>query len=730
MNNSNKYDHRTFMNLARLHQETIVGEWAGQFGNACIWDERPNHGVWLKDEYALRGLVFYEGFREEIMAMYRSGHTQIGMNLLNNALRSEHIPYNLFFPMMKIRNKNATKGFFNELLGGDAVEEVLDVRIEYAPQPKYCYLNDGTSFDAYMLYRHKDVGLGAVGIEVKYTEKEYSIGETEYKNTHDESGNVRLAEHYDRATCLSGYYLPETECALVEDSLRQIWRNHILGASMVQHGDVSHFSSVTVFPEANPHFHKAAAEYREVLTQEGNATFYTFTYEQMLETMAHHFRTEEHQNWIKYLYTRYLFYTNMPEFPAPIPQQEVENNEGFLNSNIKVVCENQSTAIPVAKTDNRGISQALINAFKQSPVYALYLQHTDELHIGIRNNYLNVYYRLNNIAEVRLANDGVITCAIHPYFLRSEGNSNTTLRGEDIQRQIVDRYDDIKYLVENKKTTTLEKTSQQELVMQNNANPDSKWFCVDVEWARMFNDQEEKDSCMSSRMDIIAISKEAPYRVAVIELKYGKKSINGTAGVIKHIQDFKTLKEGSMHHGVRIDYYNGMCTDICNILEAYNALGISLPVTLKNVKKEMFAPVPEFYIMTMDNNAASSRGTTPKQTMAAYLFSPDSRSYKEWDCRHPARQNVQNLLGINVLDATSALPVTFVFSKQGVGNIHITDILEDNVHEIIRPKIPRSTLQSAQKTPQSTIPEASGNRKLKIVFALIVLLIMLLWLLF
>ena len=196
---------------------------------------------------------------------------------------------------------------FNELLDIDAIEEVLEVKIEYAPQPKYNYLNDGTSFDAFVLYRHKDGSIGGIGIEVKYTEREYKIGKTEYSNTHDDYGNVRLSEHYERTTRKSGYYIPNSEMKLISDMLRQIWRNHILGVSMVQNGDIGHFCSVTVFPKANPHFHTASEEYRKVLTPSGNATFYTFTYEKMFETLKQHFHKEEHRNWINYLYNRYLF---------------------------------------------------------------------------------------------------------------------------------------------------------------------------------------------------------------------------------------------------------------------------------------------------------------------------------------------------------------------------------------------------------------------------------------
>ncbi len=697
--------HKAFMDAARQYQESIIRQWSEQFGGECIWDERPNHGVWLKEEYALKGLVFYEGFRDEIMRLYRAGHTKIGMNLLNNALRSEHIPYNLFFPMMKKQNKVATKDFFNELFGTDCIAEVLDVKIEHAPKPPANYLNDGTSFDAYVHYKHKDGSKGAIGIEVKYTEREYKIGDTEQKNTHDESGNVRLCHHYERASRGSGYYIPNSDGQLVTDNLRQIWRNHILGASMVLHGDIRHFSSVTIFPNANPHFHEVAADYRKVLTDKGKSTFFTLTYEEMFAILSHHFRTPEHLAWIEYLYKRYLFGAEMPKV-APIAASH-EAEEGFLSANIKTEHIGNTSGMPVAKTLNRGVSQALIDAFKSSPVYALYQQHSDELLISVRNNYLNVYYRLNNIAEVRLAGNGEISCGIHPYFLGKNGKQNVVLTGQEIQRQIVDRYEAIKLLAENKKNTTLEKVSQQKLVMQNNASPSSKWFCVDVEWARSFNNQAEKDSCMSSRMDIIAISKEAPHRVAIIELKYGSKSLDGSAGVIKHIKDFKTLKEGSTHNGTHIDCYDGMCTDICNILEAYDALGIELPDSLKRLTKEQFSTDPEFYIMTMDNNAASSRGFSPKQTMAAYLFSPNSRNYNAWGCRRPARHNVQDNLGINVLDPSSVLPVTFIFSRQKAPNLFINDILEDASYEIIHPRASTNLFGNAfnVKSNKTYIPE-------------------------
>lgn len=49
------------------------------------------------------------------------------------------------------------------------------IEIEYAPKPKEKYLNDGTSFDTYIEYTNFDDTKGMIGIEVKYTEKEYKL---------------------------------------------------------------------------------------------------------------------------------------------------------------------------------------------------------------------------------------------------------------------------------------------------------------------------------------------------------------------------------------------------------------------------------------------------------------------------------------------------------------------------------------------------------------------------
>ena len=69
----------------------------------------------------------------------------------------------------------------------------------------------------------------------------------------------------------------------------------------------------------------------------------------------------------------------------------------------------------------------------------------------------------------------------------------------------------------------------------NNRNVESEWYCTDVEWRRPA-DAEHLD--FNARFDIIAITKKSPYRIAIIELKYGRKAVGGDSGIRKHIEVF------------------------------------------------------------------------------------------------------------------------------------------------------------------------------------------------
>ena len=253
--------------------------------------------VLLSEENAKRGLIFYDGFRDLILSKVGCVATQLTANML----RSEHIPYNLFTPLETMPEIAAD--LFGKMIGVP-IRQIKSIKIEYAGTgDKSMYLNDRTSFDAFISYTTPDGKNGGIGIEVKYTENEYPLGENEGK---DIEGKNPL---YREMTTESGYFTPNLDIKmfLTAHHLRQIWRNHILGYSMKHKGDVDIIHHVHVYPEHNEHFHNyALPEYRTLLTEKGDESFKTITYENYFDMLDTYRANGQVSEWVKYLRKRYL----------------------------------------------------------------------------------------------------------------------------------------------------------------------------------------------------------------------------------------------------------------------------------------------------------------------------------------------------------------------------------------------------------------------------------------
>jgi hypothetical protein len=315
-----------------------------------------------------------------------------------------------------------------------------------------------------------------------------------------------------------------------------------------------------------------------------------------------------------------------------------------------------------SKKITRGISKEFAEAFNRSKLQDLYQSNSKELLIGVRNNYLNLYYNCDSIAKVKYK-QGKITCEIDKYYIDGEH-----YKGSD-KRKIIDPdyiYDNYQVLKVNScKKATLEKKSQSELVQLNNNNNVSKWHCFDVEWVKAFeNEQQKKDAKFNGRFDIIAISKERPHKVALIELKYGSGAIGGKSGIYKHIEDFNKYQFSN--------YFDKQ--EVCDIIESQEMLGINIPQELKNIHPNDIVGF-EFYVITLNNNA--EKGSTPRQTMSGYLFND-----KRWNCKKVASKTVQSYFG-DITDKTNIIHVNFLFSSQTMDNLTINDILEHNDYDRI-----------------------------------------------
>lgn len=109
----------------------------------------------------------------------------------------------------------------------------------------------------------------------------------------------------------------------------------------------------------------------------------------------------------------------------------------------------------MAKKLGRGISQEFAQAFKQTELYRLYKENESELIIGVRNNYLNLYYNCDNIATITYPHRKSIRSTIHNYYINGGNNKfskNITLHPKGIyyNYETIKKYSDCRTTKEKK----------------------------------------------------------------------------------------------------------------------------------------------------------------------------------------------------------------------------------------------------------------------------------------
>ena len=246
-----------------------------------------------------------------------------------------------------------------------------------------------------------------------------------------------------------------------------------------------------------------------------------------------------------------------------------------------------------------GFADNFSDNFIKSKFYEVYNKHADELFIGIRDGYLNIYYNCASIAKIRTKRGTVGKASIDKYYTN---NKSSSLTADEFENQ----YEEIKKKSDEK--NDLEKKSQERLVLDNNNNPNSDWYCLDVEYMKSIEGKLKK-----WRFDIIAISKKSPHRVALIELKYGSGAIGGASGIQKHLKDYGSFFEKNC-------FEKYLKQEIVNIVNIQNDLKIkNFPKELDSLKEQNITNNPEVYFITLNNNKIG-HGSTPRKTMWRYLF--------------------------------------------------------------------------------------------------------------
>lgn len=264
--------------------------------------KKGEYSTWLRDHDAEAGSNFYTAF-PGLLGFVNSRYAFKNKKIMyKDMLRSEHVPFNLFGPLGLKRSSVLVTEFCKKLFSDENISQITDVKIEWPPA-KANPLADRTSFDAYLEYESGQKEICGIGIEVKYTEKSYPFGKTEYENM---TKNYK-SSCYARVTIDSQLYNSNAHEQLATKKLKQTWRNHLLGASMVLKKQIIAFTSVLVYPSGNEYQREVSEEYQSLLTSDSKKTFVAVTYEEFIRIGREVFRGSViFMDWLKYLDDRYI----------------------------------------------------------------------------------------------------------------------------------------------------------------------------------------------------------------------------------------------------------------------------------------------------------------------------------------------------------------------------------------------------------------------------------------
>lgn len=140
------------------------------------------------------------------------------------------------------------------------------------PRADPSYLGNRSAFDVALLLDCPDGATGVIGIETKYHEALEP----------PRAPNAATAARYFEVAEGSGAFHPGAADVLIQSDLQQIWQDHLLLLSMLQHPSQSWRWGrfVLVYPERNRAYARAAERYRQLLADA--STFSAITLETLL----------------------------------------------------------------------------------------------------------------------------------------------------------------------------------------------------------------------------------------------------------------------------------------------------------------------------------------------------------------------------------------------------------------------------------------------------------------
>lgn len=224
----------------------------------------------------------------EAFALNKNGNAK---PIAKDALRSEHLPFNIFAPLRLWTASGETAAFLAQLVGR-SIDSVNHIEFEHAPFNARARLDDRTAFDVAVDARSAGRKL-LLGVEVKYTEDPYTLGERE---------GARMRDMFDSYTVLTeslGLFSAKPN-ELRRKAVAQLWRNYLLGAASGED-----FIFVHLYHGLNAHQSASVGEFKNALNAQGAAHFRAVTLQEFVD-LARTYLPPQSLVWLSYLSSRYL----------------------------------------------------------------------------------------------------------------------------------------------------------------------------------------------------------------------------------------------------------------------------------------------------------------------------------------------------------------------------------------------------------------------------------------
>lgn len=207
--------------------------------------------------------------RAEVMDPVQAADKLFGEpRIYDNLLSSQPLCFNLFGELS--RDLVAATRVIQKLEPARGVSRVTAIRFEHSPgRGDVRYTGDRSAFDVFVEYSNEQGKRGFLGIEVKYHEALTDAA-------------ARHRARYDDIAEACAWWVSE-RAMLQKKPLQQMWRDHLLAASLVINGDYDEGAFVFVAPAGNVPCMKAVEAFRRFVARDG--VFAGWTLEQVLAAL-------------------------------------------------------------------------------------------------------------------------------------------------------------------------------------------------------------------------------------------------------------------------------------------------------------------------------------------------------------------------------------------------------------------------------------------------------------